>query len=124
MRCGLAVPRIASPSAAATLGLVAAFAEQQPVLLLLDDVQWFDVPSSEALRFMLRRLVADRVAAILAVREHTPSLLDGTEIATIHLEGLSTAEARAPARGHSGVGQQAAGRRHRRQPTGTTRADG
>jgi DNA-binding CsgD family transcriptional regulator len=80
--------------AAATLGLVAACAEQQPVLLLLDDIQWFDAPSSEALRFMLRRLVADPVAAILAVREQSPSLLDGTEIASIPLQGLSTADAR------------------------------
>ena len=41
---------------AATLGLLAACAEQQPLLVLLDDIQWFDAPSSEALRFALRRL--------------------------------------------------------------------
>jgi hypothetical protein len=92
LRPGRAQDRFAV--AAATLGLVAACAEQKPVLLLLDDIQWFDTPSSEALRFMLRRLVADPVAAIIAVREDTPSLLDGTEIATIPLQGLSAAEAR------------------------------
>src|SRR5579875_1014544 len=54
---------------AATLGLLAACADDRPVALILDDVQWFDAPSSEALRFSLRRLDADSLAAILAVRE-------------------------------------------------------
>ncbi len=79
---------------AATLGLVAACAETRPVLLLLDDAQWFDEPSAEALRFMLRRLVADSVVAILAVREGHRSLVDGTEITVITLEGLSATEIR------------------------------
>ena len=79
---------------AATLGLLAAAADEQPLLMVLDDVQWFDVPSSEALRFALRRLQADPVAAILAVREQHPSLLDESGIATHQLEGLSESEAR------------------------------
>ncbi len=80
--------------AAATLGLLAACAEQRPLLLVLDDIQWFDAPSSEALRFAVRRLDADPVAAILAVRDSHRSLLDGTEIETVELEGLSATEAR------------------------------
>ncbi len=79
---------------AATLGLVAACADTRPVLLLLDDAQWFDEPSAEALRFMLRRLVADPVAAIVAVREGHRSLLDGAEIRTLMLDGLSASEVR------------------------------
>ncbi len=79
---------------AATLGLLAAAAEEQPLLLLLDDVQWLDVPSSEALRFALRRLQADPLAAIVAVREQHASLLDESGIATVALEGLSRSEAR------------------------------
>ncbi len=93
-RCDPGARRIASPSAAATLGLLAACAEQQPLLLVLDDIQWFDGPSSEALRFALRRLDADPVAAILAVRDAHRSLLDGTEIETVALEGLSATDAR------------------------------
>jgi DNA-binding CsgD family transcriptional regulator len=80
--------------AAATLGLLAACAEQQPLLLVLDDIQWFDAPSSEALRFALRRLDADPLTAILAVRDGHRSLLDGTEIETVALHGLSATEAR------------------------------
>jgi DNA-binding CsgD family transcriptional regulator len=79
---------------AATLGLLAAATEEQPLLLLLDDVQWFDVPSSEALRFALRRLHADPLAAIVAVREQHASLLDDSGIATLTLGGLSESEAR------------------------------
>jgi DNA-binding CsgD family transcriptional regulator len=79
---------------AATLSLVAACAETTPVLLLLDDVQWFDVPSSEALRFMLRRLAADPVAAVVAVREGHQSVLDGTELVPLAVDGLTPAEAR------------------------------
>lgn len=80
---------------AATLSLVAACAERSPTLLLLDDVQWFDAPSAEALRFMLRRLVADPVGALLGAREGLPSLLDGSGIPTMALAGLSLQEARA-----------------------------
>jgi DNA-binding CsgD family transcriptional regulator len=79
---------------AATLGLLAAAAEDQPVLLLLDDIQWFDVPSSEALRFALRRLEADPIAAILALREDHRSLLDGSGIPLHKLAGLNESEAR------------------------------
>jgi DNA-binding CsgD family transcriptional regulator len=79
---------------AATLGLLAACAEREPLLLVLDDVQAFDEPSAEALRFALRRLDADPIAAILAARSGHSSLLDGTEFEAVELEGLSDAEAR------------------------------
>lgn len=45
------------------------------VVLVVDDVQWMDVASTDALRFALRRLRADRVLAVLARRppqEHDP----------------------------------------------------
>jgi DNA-binding CsgD family transcriptional regulator len=79
---------------AATLGLLAACTEQQPLLLLLDDIQWFDAPSSEALRFALRRLHADPLAAILAVRDGHDSLLADTGIEILDVDGLSAADAR------------------------------
>lgn len=79
---------------AATLGLLAAAAEERPVLLLLDDVHYYDEPSSEALRFALRRMQSDPLAAIVAVREHHASLLDDSGIATLALKGLSESEAR------------------------------
>ena len=41
----------------------------RPVVLVVDDVHWADLPSVQALVFALRRLVADPVLALLAVRD-------------------------------------------------------
>ncbi len=77
--------------AAATLSLLAAAAERQPVLLVVDDVQWVDRESLVALGFAARRLGADRVAVLLAGRDGT-----GPELAGLprhRLAGLPPAEA-------------------------------
>ena len=65
---------------AATLSLLAAYAEDGPLLLLVDDAHWLDGSSAEALLFAFRRLVADPIAVVLAVREGEPSLLDGADL--------------------------------------------
>src|ERR1700753_4085908 len=44
---------------AATLSVLAAYAEEGPVALLIDDAHWLDGSSAEALLFAIRRLVAD-----------------------------------------------------------------
>ena len=54
--------------AAATLALLATVAEDTPVLLVLDDAHWADPTSGRALSFALRRLLADRVLAVLTRR--------------------------------------------------------
>ena len=48
----------------------------QPVILAIDDAHWADRPSLQALIFALRRLVADQVLAILAVRDDESDLPD------------------------------------------------
>jgi DNA-binding CsgD family transcriptional regulator len=73
---------------AATLSLLAAYAETAPVLALVDDGHWLDGSSADALLFAVRRLVADPVAVIIAVREGESSLLDGAGLATLRLRGL------------------------------------
>jgi len=73
---------------AATLSLLAAAAEAVPLLVLIDDAHWVDGSTSDALLFAFRRLVADRIAVILAVRSGEPSLLDGADLAHLELEGL------------------------------------
>src|SRR5947199_10141175 len=65
---------------AATLSLLAAYAEQGPVAILIDDAHWLDVPSAQALLFAFRRLVADPVAVIIATRVGEASLLDGADL--------------------------------------------
>jgi DNA-binding CsgD family transcriptional regulator len=66
---------------AATLGLLAAAAERQPLLVAVDDVNWLDRPSADALRFAAQRLLADRVAVIAATRleEGSDFALPGAE---------------------------------------------
>jgi DNA-binding CsgD family transcriptional regulator len=84
---------------AATLSLLAAYAEQGPVAVLIDDAQWLDESSAQALLFAFRRLVADPIAVFLAVRGGEPSLIDGSDLPTLYLGGLSSDEAAALLRG-------------------------
>ena len=77
---------------AATLSLLAAYAEQRPLAILIDDAHWLDDSSAQALLFAFRRLVADPVAVIMSVRDDDPSLLDGADVPTLRLGGLTTDE--------------------------------
>ena len=54
--------------AAAVLSLLAQAAEERPVLCLVDDLQWLDRPSADALLFAARRIEAEPIAMILALR--------------------------------------------------------
>jgi DNA-binding CsgD family transcriptional regulator len=84
---------------AATLSLLAAYAEPGPVAVLIDDAHWLDQSSAQALLFAFRRLVADPIAVFLAVREGAPSLIDGSDVPTLHLGGLSSDDAATLLRG-------------------------
>jgi DNA-binding CsgD family transcriptional regulator len=55
--------------AAATLSLLSEAAEDGPVLCVIDDAQWLDQPSSEALAFAGRRLEAEGIVLLAATRE-------------------------------------------------------
>jgi len=78
---------------AATLSLLAAYAEQEPVAVLVDDAQWLDGSSAQALLFAFRRLLADPIAVLVAVRDGEPSLLDGSDLPVLRLGGLTSDEA-------------------------------
>jgi hypothetical protein len=54
---------------AAALSLLAAAADDGPLLCLIDDAQFLDVASAEALVFGARRLAGEPVVMIFAVRE-------------------------------------------------------
>ena len=77
--------------AAATLALLSAAAEAQPLLVVVDDAQWLDEPSAKALSFALRRLDADAVVVILASRNPATRLLSSVGEKVIELSGLDPA---------------------------------
>ncbi len=78
---------------AATLSLLASYADDCAVAVLVDDAHWLDRPSAEALLFAVRRLIADPIAVLIAVREGEPSLLDGADLPTMRIGGLSREQA-------------------------------
>jgi DNA-binding CsgD family transcriptional regulator len=54
------------------LSLVAELAESRPVLVVVDDAQWLDRASADALVFAARRLHAERAAMLAAARDEPP----------------------------------------------------
>ncbi|MEY9873484.1 DNA-binding CsgD family transcriptional regulator/tetratricopeptide (TPR) repeat protein [Streptacidiphilus sp. MAP12-33] len=72
---GLAEPDTSGASGArllvglGVLGLLAELAEAGPVLCLVDDVQWCDTASADALLLAARRLRAEGVVVVLTARE-------------------------------------------------------
>jgi DNA-binding CsgD family transcriptional regulator len=53
----------------AALSMLSEVAEQQPLLCVIDDAQWLDQASAQALGFVARRLLAEPVVLVVATRE-------------------------------------------------------
>ena len=80
--------------AAGVLSLLAAAAERQPVLAAIDDVQWIDEASREALLFAARRLDAEGVVLLCGLRDGEGVDAADLGLDRLHLEGLDEASAR------------------------------
>jgi DNA-binding CsgD family transcriptional regulator len=78
---------------AATLSLLSSCADEQPLLLLVDDAHLLDGSSAEALLFAARRLLADPIALVFAVREGERSVVDGSDLRVLRVGGLDRADA-------------------------------
>ena len=58
----------------AVLSLLADVAEEQPLICIVDDAQWLDRVSAQTLAFVARRLLAERVGLVFAVRDGRPTI--------------------------------------------------
>jgi DNA-binding CsgD family transcriptional regulator len=76
----------------AVLSLVSEAAQEQPLVWLVDDAQWLDRASAQALVFVARRLLAESVALLLATRDPGDEL-EG--LPKLVVEGLPDGDARA-----------------------------
>lgn len=88
----LAPPTMADRLAigAAVLQLLGQLAERAPTLIIVDDLQWIDTASRDAILFALRRTHSDRLLGLLGVRDDTDIDLRGFEV--IVLGSLSPGE--------------------------------
>jgi len=73
---------------AATLSLLAAAAEIKPLLCVVDDIQWLDASSAEAVAFTARRIEAEGIGVLIALREGEREAIDLTNFPTLSLQGL------------------------------------
>ena len=84
----------------AVLGLLSAVAEERPLLCLVEDAQWLDAASSQVLGFVARRVLAESVAIVVAVRgvgrsASDPPTRDFDGLPELRLDGLRENDARA-----------------------------
>ena len=76
----------------AVLSLLAEVAHEQALLCVVDDAQWLDRASAQALVFVARRMLAESVALVLVTREPSEALTGFPELV---VEGLRNGDARA-----------------------------
>ncbi|MCW3043807.1 MAG: ATP-dependent transcriptional regulator, MalT-like, LuxR family [Actinobacteria bacterium] len=78
----------------AVLGLLSEVADERPLVCLIDDVQWLDRASAQALEFVARRLFVESVGLVFAVRQSgAEQPLAG--LPELVVEGLQNGDARA-----------------------------
>jgi predicted ATPase len=81
--------------ALAVLELLALTATSAPVLAIVDDAQWLDRPTAEALAFVLRRLGDDRVVFVICMQEGYETPLSALGLPLIELGPLDDADSAA-----------------------------
>ncbi len=77
------------------LALLCEVADEQPLLCLVDDAQWLDGASTEALLFAARRLEAEPIAIVLAARDDPTRPFAAAGVDELRLAELGDEDARA-----------------------------
>jgi DNA-binding CsgD family transcriptional regulator len=77
----------------AVLELFGRAAESTPLAIFVDDAQWVDSSTADALTFAARRFVADPIAMVIGVRQDEPSPFVGSDNPSVVLAGLDEVSA-------------------------------
>ena len=85
-----------------TLHLLERLAGERPVLVIADDVQWLDKPTQDVLTFVARRVGADPIVMIGAVRRGHDVALTVAGVPQLDVGGLDDVAARAVLARHGG----------------------
>jgi DNA-binding CsgD family transcriptional regulator len=78
----------------ATLNLLAEASDDGPLLCLIDDLQWIDEPSAQAMLFTARRLGAEGVVMLFSIRDDPGHWFDAVGLRQLSLAPLADAAAR------------------------------
>ncbi|HEY2657914.1 MAG TPA: AAA family ATPase, partial [Solirubrobacteraceae bacterium] len=81
--------------AMAALDLVSEVASDAPLLLVAEDAQWLDRPTSEAIAFVARRIESDPIVLLAATRDGYPCVLNDAGLPEYRVSGLDQSTARA-----------------------------
>jgi DNA-binding CsgD family transcriptional regulator len=96
---GLIAAHVAAPDrflvGLAALTLLSAAASERPLLVVVDDAQWLDDISAKVLAFVARRVDADGIALLFAVREDAGRRLPLEGLTEVRVPGLPDGDARA-----------------------------
>ena len=87
----------------AVLSLLAEAAEERPLLCLVDDAQWLDDASADALAFVARRLEAEGIVILFAAREGELRRFEAPGLPELRLGGLGEEAAGTLIDRHTGV---------------------
>jgi len=79
--------------ALATLTLLTERAARRPIVLIADDAQWLDQAAYDVLAFISRRLSADPIVLLVAMRDGFDRPFGDATTLRLRLSGLDTAEA-------------------------------
>ena len=88
-------------TALAALELLADAAHLQPLAVLVDDTQWLDTPTVDALGFIARRIASEPIVMLMAVRGGQSTVLAAAHLPHLDLMPLDADSCSAPLDRHS-----------------------